>query len=447
MTLDTYIVPLALIGIGLLIAMIKWPKVWITSLLFYLPMFLTDTGKGLTARELAMGGFYAGTILVWMVWSFGRPDRRLVRNWMDFLVLAYVVLMLGNLPIALLNDIPILHWVSDYAVVCLVLYYFPIREYFTEQEDFRQLMILASISAVLMSLYTFYHYRQRMLESGLMYAYQLQASRSVTLAPIHSLALLYAIVALQFVGRKAKLGLALVIATNAAALFLSFGRTLWALFGVCLGIAMIFLSGRQRLRIVLGSIVAIGLAIAAAYQWNPKLTQIGINLIKRRIESTSQLSGGDYSFETRLVEAQSAWRTTREHPLGGNGLRTVIVAYHPTDQHHVETTFVHVGYLGLAMRLGFPMLFLMVAILLGFTFTAWRGAVSLRWTDDDRLYRMAAVVMLANTPVVYVNIFMSSIFDQRYGNIMFAFIFACTAIVHAYLDRRRQDLPTVPSST
>lgn len=441
-TLASYILPLVLIGLGLLVAMVKWPKVWIASLLLYLPFFLTDTGKGLNARELAMGAFYSGTILIWMVWSIGRTDRRLVRSWLDFLVLLYVVLMLGNIIIATINEIPLLHWVSDYAVTVLILYYFPIREYFTEERDLKQLLVLAGISAIFMAAYTLNHYRQRMLSTGLVYAFQLLASRSVTLAPIHLLAILFSTVGMFFAKRFTQVLLGLVIVANAIALFISFGRTLWVLFFVCLGIAMFFLTFRQNVKIVATIVVSATLVVTGAYAWNPRLADIATSLVKRRFASSTQLSGGDYSFETRLIEAERALRLVKDQPLGGNGLRATFMTYDPTVQENDVSAFVHIGYIGLAMRLGIPMLLLMLAILLTSTVMAANAAFRLRWQGPDNVYRVMAVTILANTPVVYVNIFMSGIFDQRYGNITFAFIFACTAIVHDYVMRRpRNTLP------
>jgi hypothetical protein len=49
--------------------------------------------------------------------------------------------------------------------------------------------------------------------------------------------------------------------------------------------------------------------------------------------------------------------------------------------------------------------------------------------------------VFAFIPAMYINIFMAGIFDQRYGNVMFAFIFAAIALSEEAL-RRAQEAPT-----
>ena len=447
MPLDAYIGTAILCGIALLVAMIRWPKVWIASFLLYLPFFLTDTGVGLTTREVVIGAFFSGSVVLWMIWSIGRSDRRLIRHWADFLLLLYVILTAGNVVIALLNDVDILLWSADYAVVCIMLYYFPIREFFATERDVKQLMIIAGVAAIGMAVMTVYLYRQRMMSGGLIYAFQLVASRSVTLAAVHLLAVLFGSVAMFYARWKTQIFIAIVIATNAAALFLSFGRTLWVFFFVCLGITMFFLTLRQSTKLVLTMIVAGAVSVAAAFVINPRLAEVGTRVVTSRFTSSTQLSGGDLSFETRIIEAGYAWRHIKRYPLGGKGLRDPFISYHPIDGNHHNTSFVHIGYLGLAMRQGIPMLILMLAILLLFTIMSWKGAVKLRPDGSDRLYRMMAVVMFANMPALFANIFMAGIFDQRYGNVMFAFIFACIGIAYEIAQQRSHNPATLVPGT
>lgn len=436
MPLDTYIIPLVLIGLGLLIAMVRWPKIWIAAFLLYQPLFLTDTGMGLTPQEMAMGGFFAGSVLLWMIWSVGRPDRRLVRSWLDFLVLLYITLLIANIVFALMNDVDVVDWISDYAIASIMLYYFPIREYFTEERDLKQLLALAGIAAFFMAVVTVYHYRQRMMSGGFIYAFQLVASRSVLLAAIHLFALVFGAVGLFFAEWRTRIGIGLVIIANAIALFLSFGRTLWVSFFICITLAMLFLRWRQNVVLVTGMVASIIVAFAVVTVVSPRVADIGLSIVKSRLASSTQLSGGDLSFETRIVEGSSAIKKVREHPLGGNGMRSLFVAYHPADQEHHITSFVHIGYLGLAMRLGIPMLLLMLAILLTATVQCFRAAWMLESTGPNRLYRYLGIATLAFMPSLYVNIFMAGIFDQRYGNVMFAFIFACAAIAHEIVQRK-----------
>ena len=436
MTLDSYIVTATLIGLALLIAMVRWPKVWTITFLLSLPLFLTDTGTGFNAREVALGSFFSGTVILWLVWSIGRPDRVLVRHWFDFLLLLYVILTGFNIFIALLNNVDPIEWAADFSVVCLMLYYFPIREYFTEEQDLKLLLIAAAISSIGMAGFTVYMYKQRMQDNGLMYAYQLVSSRSVTLAAVHLLGVLFAVVGLMYSTFRVRLLLLVTAAVNGGALFLSFGRTLWVFFFVGIGMLMFFLKARQSAVLVAGLFAAGVVAVAVAFKVNPKLAEIGTRVVTNRFTSSAQLSGGDLSFETRIIEAEAALRHIKRYPLGGKGMRHPFISYHPIDQEHHNTPFVHIGYVGIAMRQGIPMLILMMVILVMSAIMSWRGARQLPSTGPDRLYRVVSIVVLINMPALFGNIFMAGIFDQRYGNVMFAVIFACVGIVTEILQRR-----------
>lgn len=432
---------LVVLGLGFIIAIIKWPKLWLATFLLSLPIFLTDSGKGLSAQELAMGGFFMLSITIWMVWRMATHPRPLVRNWMDFLVLAFIALTSLNFIVAVVNNVEPLGWLSEWSLFFLILYYFPIREYFGDERGLPQFMSLSAISAVAQALYSMYLYKQRMA-SGLVYAFQLTASRSVLLGPFFLMAIVFCLLFIFAVRRPQKLVLFGIIGIQVAALVLTFTRTLWAFFFVCAAIALVFMSMRQRVQIVLGGLAMTLVAIGGLTMYSPKLADIGMRIVKARFASSTQLSGGDYSFETRVVESQAAWAATREDPLGGNGLRATFLTYSPLDKQHFTTSFIHFGYVGLVFKLGIPLALLMMAILLVHSTYTIRDAIQLRRDPHTNIYRTVAAATTAFLPALYVTIFMTGFFDQRFGNVMFAFVFACTSITHDYCTQRNSTQPS-----
>jgi len=426
---------LVVLGLGFILAMIKWPKVWLATFLLSLPVFLTDSGKGLSAQELAMGGLFTLSIVVWIVWRIAAHPRPLVRTWMDFLVLAFIALTSLNFIVAMFNNVDPLGWLSEWALFFLILYYFPIREYFGDERGLKQFMTLSAVSAVGQALYSMYLYKQRMA-TGLVYAFQLTASRSVLLGPIFLVAIIFCVLFVFAVRWPHKLLLLGIIGIQMAALVLTFTRTLWAFFFVCVAVAMFFISGKQRVRLVATGLAMTVVAVGGLYQYNPKLAEIGTRIVKARFASSTQLSGGDYSFETRVVEAQAAWAATKESPLGGNGLRATFLTYSPLDKQHFTTSFIHFGYVGLVFKLGLPLALLMVVILLIHGWYTVGDAVRLWRFPQTNAYRSVAAATAAFLPALYVTIFMTGFFDQRFGNVMFAFVFACTSITHEYCSQR-----------
>ncbi len=215
----TGLVPTIAFGLIFLVAMFKWPRLWIASFFLGLPFFLSDTGKGLSASELGLGGFFLLSIVVWMVWSVGRPDIRLVRWWGDFLLLLFLLLSVGNLAISMLNGINALDWAAEWSIYLLVLFYFPIRHYFERDErSIRHLLLLGAASTVLMAAYSIYLYKARMSAGGALFAYQLWASRSVLLGPIFVMAMLVGIATLFNLHGRAKFFAFVIVLINAGAL-------------------------------------------------------------------------------------------------------------------------------------------------------------------------------------------------------------------------------------
>jgi hypothetical protein len=266
------------------------------------------------------------------------------------------------------------------------------------------------------------------MAENMIYAYQITASRSALLGPIFLLAICVGIAVVFHTSWKGRLLTFAFLLINAAALILTFTRTLWVFMFVCAAIIVAFLRFRQVVTLAVSSVIIASIGVGLFYTYNPKLAEIAITLVQKRFTSSTQLSGGDHSFETRLIEVKNAWNKVRQYPLGGSGLRAKFVTWQPIEGWHNTVSFVHIGYVGLIHKVGFPLALMLFATLIGFTIQAAINAFSLRkyWTSN--LTRGVALGVFAFFPALYVNIFMAGIFDQRYGNILMAFLFTCVSI-------------------
>lgn len=423
-----WLFPAIAAGVGILYAMVRFPKVWLALFLLVLPYFLTDTGEGLSVTEVVIGGLFTGSIALWMIWRLFVDPRPLVKGWTDFLLLFFIVASCANIIVAHFNHIELGGWAVDWSYFLLMLYYFPFREEFGKSTGtFRQFIALAGVSSFLMALYSAWIFKQKMAEN-MIYAYQIQASRSATLGPLFLLAICVGLVLIFHVKWRPKLVTILVVLTNIAALVLTFTRTLWVLVFACSFLAMLFLRWQQNSKILLGSVAIVTVSIASFYAINPKVADVALLFVKKRFTSSTQLKGGDFSFETRIIEVSNAWRKVKQAPLGGSGLRAKFVTWAPIEQWHNSTAFVHIGYVGLIHKLGFPTALILFSVLVGFSIRSILAALAARRPNAPPLARAIAIGVFAFIPAMYINIFMAGIFDQRYGNVMFAFIFAAVAL-------------------
>lgn len=429
MNADWYwLFPSVCCGLAVIALMVRFPKVWLGILLLGLPLFLTDTGKDISVTETISGGIYTVSLLLWLVWRIGSDKPQLIRSWPDFLLVLFVVLALGNVVLAKFNGTALLGWGVDWSYFLLMLYYFPLREEFGKNEaSFSQFIRLCGVSALLMSAYSAYNFKSRMAEN-MIYAYQITASRSALLGPIFLLAICVGIAVVFHTSWKGRLLTFAFLLINAAALILTFTRTLWVFMFVCAAIIVAFLRFRQVVTLAVSSVIIASIGVGLFYTYNPKLAEIAITLVQKRFTSSTQLSGGDHSFETRLIEVNNAWNKVRQYPLGGSGLRAKFVTWQPIEGWHNTVSFVHIGYVGLIHKVGFPLALMLFATLIGFTIQAAINAFSLRKNWTSNLTRGVALGVFAFFPALYVNIFMAGIFDQRYGNILMAFLFTCVSI-------------------
>lgn len=410
-----------------------WPKVWLGSVILAFPFFLFDTGKGLSVSEVILAVYILGSLSVWLVHALA-TGKKLLHWWGDFLLVLFLALSVLNVGIALLNDVELLDWISEWAVLLLMLYYFPLREVFGHGDrSLKQLLVLLAIASLEAAGLSAYHYLTR-TGSGLVYAYQILASRSRLFGPVFVLAILLGTSVLFHVrSRWTKLLLTGLVLINAGGLIQSFTRSLWIPTGVSLVALVVFLRWPQRIRYVAATTLIVGAAYLAGTIVAPRITQIGLRLIENRITSSTQLTGGDYSFETRLIEAEAAEQYIRMYPLGGNGIRAELLAWDPISQFTWQKSFIHIGYVSAMFKYGIPLSLILFSFIIVFswksvehTWAAWRDPASARMTP---LIRSVAIGIGLFLPTLYLTILTAGFFDQRYGNVLFAIVFALVSIV------------------
>ncbi|MFN5876648.1 MAG: hypothetical protein ACK45E_10255, partial [Ignavibacteria bacterium] len=81
----SWLFPAICLGLVLLAMMVRYPKIWLGVLILALPLYLADTGKGVSVTESISGGIYTVSLLFWLIWHVGSRKQSLIRSWPDFL--------------------------------------------------------------------------------------------------------------------------------------------------------------------------------------------------------------------------------------------------------------------------------------------------------------------------------------------------------------------------
>ncbi|MBU3679131.1 MAG: O-antigen ligase family protein [Candidatus Kapabacteria bacterium] len=436
---DASILPIVLLpalasAVGFVALLMSRPRLWLTMFMATVPFFASDTGHGLTASEAITGGVLLSSITLWFAWHIASNRGPLLRSWADFLLVSFIAVAVLNLGIALANDLELFGWAVDWSYFILMLYYFPLREEFGKDlPSMRSFVSIIGGISLIMSVQSAWNFKRRLAEN-LVYAYQIVASRSTLLGPFFLLAVCIAVVlAVSTEERRTKILAYGILMANLAALALTFTRTIWVFAVACIGLSMLFLRVRNNVRIIVSvGIIAI-VAFIGAYLYNPRITGVIVAMVKTRFASSTQFSGGDHSFETRIIEVTDVLRKVKQAPLGGHGLRATFVTWAPIDQAHHITSYVHIGYVGLVHKVGLPTALLMFSVIIIFGYRSLRVAWLSRAPHVDPSVRALAVGTFVFYPAMLAVIFMSGMFDQRHGNALFAFMFASIAMCENFL--------------
>lgn len=431
------------LALGLLVLgsylMIRYPKVWLGAVLLVLVGFFADTGVGLSASEVVSGAFVIGSLIVWTLYKIG-SGYTFVRSWTDRFLVAFIILSVTNLIVALLNGINVGDWTVEWLILFLLLYYFPLREYFGRSEQtFRQFLVLSALSCLLMLGYTVADYYMR-TQDGYIYAYQVLNSRSRLFAPMFVFGVLMGIPVL-FYSKSivSRLTLFVFILLNLAGILQSFTRTLWASLLAGIPLLIPFFRLRQNL-VIAATTVALGISVfTIASIVNPRITSLVVQLIEERFMSSTQLSGGDFSFETRVNEVTAAMKDIRRYPLGGAGLHAKVISWAPIYSYTNEASFIHIGYVYLLHKFGLGLTLIMMMVLIGFSIRNILAAYRIfKDRKDLTLARAITIAMLAMQPTLYASIFTAELFDQRYGIFILVFYFTFIEISSSLINKEEE---------
>ena len=424
--------------VGIIVYLVKHPKVWLGFVLLLLPLFLADTGIGLSVSEAVTGGFILSSILCWIVFK-AATGYSFVQGWADVFLLAFIGLSFINFVPAVLNDVPFELWISEWMLFLLLLYYFPLREYFGgSNRELGQLLVICCLVILIMAGYTAYDWVTRS-NNQLIYAYQLIASRSRLFAPVFSFGLTM-IIAVYFFVKTVKMRLFL-IAVGIVCLFglvQSVTRSLWLMFIVSTLLTMFFLTFKQNFKLIVTACVFAAIAFSTASILYPRATALAMKLVSNRM-SEGTLRGGDHSFETRVYEAESVWKDIKRYPLSGAGIRAEYVSWDPIGQKHSTKPFIHIGFISIVYKMGIGLSILILSMLMAFSVKSVAATFSSRQgiKHNGLVYGVALGVM-AFQPTLYGFIAVAGIFDQRYGNAIFMVMFAIISTVQKLTEQTTQ---------
>ncbi|GAB1429401.1 hypothetical protein MASR2M18_02330 [Ignavibacteria bacterium] len=421
---------------ALIYAFVRKPQIWIyvvvLSLYFFFNTNQEDAGAGgLGGQEIAFGLFYHGSLITWFCWQIFVLRKKLVRSGADRLFLLFLAALSLNFFVAYFNDIEPMKWVRGWQYYLLFLYYFPIREYFSDERDLRRLLVVWGISTLYTGIAYLYEYKS--LAMNFKWANQVYYIGVRRAGFFYSTASILCLAGILLdKGRLKKIlwmtGFVFVLII----LIISLARTAWVSFTISSVILALILPLRERLRLAAYSAGIGAVVVAATFLVAPRIANVALTIIELRFNSSSNISN-DPSYLSRTMENESLLAGIAEYPLGGQGLQKEHVRYDLIDMRHIVSIYGHNGYFTFAYLVGIPLAALFYGILGYYVLAALRRARQ----AGDILSRL----LYAGVGCGFINAFigniMGSVFDQREGLFITAFLIGFFGIAEKLELRRR----------
>lgn len=436
---------LSVIGLLLIWAMVYYPKIWIFTIALGLAIFV-NTDEGVSVIDILAAIFFNSFLIFWFVKKLlAQKAKHLInpdatttqsKNFCvtlhDKLFLLFYLFLTLNCVIAIANNVEFFEWVREYLLYTLILYYFPIREYFFEEDGNTRsiviLLFLFSLAVLFLDMKQFYNYYK--LLGNIKYAYQIGVSIRLN-QQIYSAAVISGITLFfyskTFWGRLLSFAVTLL---STAAIVSTFSRAFWMAILALIVVLFLYIRPRQILELFLIVLLSAGIMWLAIDTFFPKQSKFMTTYIEKRFNSTSKGIKKDPSLQSRLREYNVVVQRIEETPITGQGIRKDFSFYNNITNETKITSFIHNGYLNIAYKAGIPMAILFYTTMACVMFKGFITSFKLKnvyykyKNNKLRLYTALAICGSLSLAMLFITNFVTSSFLFRDGLLVTAFAIA-----------------------
>ncbi|HYF02404.1 MAG TPA: O-antigen ligase family protein [Patescibacteria group bacterium] len=405
----------------------RHPRIWIYTVVAVSFFYLNFESEGIDAAEVVTGIFYLGGILIWMFWQTLIRRKKIIQNPGDWLVIFFLLVSITNLVVATLNSVSVLDWLREWTLLLIILYYFPIREYFTLPKTINKLLLSNALLIIALSFYSVYQYYAR-ISKGIVYAFEYRSGGLGINETMFMAGIVFGVFAFTLSKKKSTRIIAGIFTAIALmALIITFRRTYWLFTLVVIVGAIPFIKLAYQKRLIMYSLVALLLVSASAYSViGARGSQLLFSIVAMRFESSAK-GTKDISLYARIVESNEALQHVSELPLSGCGMKSPIAFYEPILKYTKHNNFIHYGYTGSLHKLGWP---LTILFFLPFFYFLWQGFKNvLQVRKMEPLMAIIALGSFCTLLGVLLSNAIISQFDMPMGTIVTAYCFAYIQIV------------------
>ncbi len=414
---------LVVVSLLLVFLIINYPKFWIYTVIGFTFVYFKETSGGISPVDYASAVLYSGSLLVWITWMKLVKRVKITDSAADWLIILFYVCFILNFIVALANGNDMLGWLREALRGIIILYFIPIKYYFSDNKDLKKLFFVFGISVIISATWQFYDY-YKALQLDAVYLFQLATGVRLNQALFSAAAVFGFSFLIFFTKMKNQLFAFLVTSLSVAGLFTSFSRSFWLTIGLNTFIIFLFVPIRKKVKIIIYVFMSLAVLVTVMNQiLGDKSKYMGM-IVENRVGSSFK-GKKDVSVDMRLVEYKSVFARIAENPLGGNGMGSKIKFYHSGNKATTLTHNIHNSYLFTAQRYGIPLAIVFFAAILLYLIKSFKLAISIK----DKMDKMLILGAFNTLLMLIITSFVTAIFYYRDGSVVTALTLAVVGII------------------
>ena len=437
---------LAIIGLALLWTMLHYPKIWIYCVVIGCIMYFEEDEEGISAVDIFASTLFCLFLAIWFITKLTvKAEKKFITNeghstlkttiLSEKLFLLFFFFLLFNCIIAVTNGTPFIEWVKEFMFYILMLFYFPIRDYFNNKKSIIILLLLFSCVAIRFDIRQFIMFA-KLLENIKM-AWQIGSTEWKINHEFYSSVILIGTTMFLFMKNKiGKVFTYFIVLITTFTLISTFARA-YILSVVFLIIAVcIYLRPKQVFQLLAVIILTFGIFFITLDTYFPMQSKLVQEFVVKKISSSTQ-GRKDQSVDDRFREFEEVSKEINQSPIYGHGLRKMFSFYFASKGYNSLKSFIHNGYLDAIHKMGIPMALLFYTVMLLFNIrgyiVAWklkRYCAKNRINKRNELYFFTALVIGASLTItmLFITNMITSSFTTRSSLIVVAFCLAFITI-------------------
>jgi len=402
-------IPVVLIAGALALALFKRP---LLNLAVVMCGFVLIVGfeDGIQPGEILYGLYYLGFLAHWFFTRSILQQQVICHRPEERVLLAFLVLITVTIPVSFIfagwPSMILGEWLS----FSMLAFYWPIREAIERHKDGLKVVVGSLIFLGLFVLArNLLEYRGDLGNAE--QVWQIATSRAITNESLLMVpALLGLTLFLQAGKMRSRMFYLGLVLSLFAGLILTQSRAYWVAFFLGAGFIFLFVSNRDKIRLVMVGLLSAGGVFLIAYLVLGDFLLLVLTGLLDRFLTLQTAVSKDISLINRFLEAKGVWHHIQVNPILGHGMGVPYRFYNITYEYSEIKTFVHNGYVAIAFKFGIwglgMMLFMMVRFFV-------RAVQNWRSKNADLLPRLISLSVAGSLAALAVTAITANPFFQN----------------------------------